>query len=165
MKLRTACLSALGVFIFSGTLLQLVRIDGVMPNLVLVLSVIFAVLYSLRSALAFAVVSGILQDLFLGRMLSVYVVIYVIVVLVSARSVEVVFKGNYLTPVLLIVTGTLIFHVLFFLVMFFFQAQIPLSILYRRIGIELIYNVLIGQVLYSLFYRRVHGYKLGDRHA
>ena len=83
MKVRTVMLIAFANFILSSTLLQLLRINDALPNFCIILSIVMACLSTPKNAYIFAVVSGVFQDLFLGRMLSVNLLIYVGIVVIT----------------------------------------------------------------------------------
>lgn len=165
MKVRTIFLIAFINFILSSTLLQLFRINDALPNFCIILSIVMACLSTPKNAYIFAILSGVFQDLFLGRMLSVNLIIYVFIVVITLYLIEIMFKGNFMTPLFLMVLGTLIYHVSFYLLMFFFQSTIPLSLMFSKIVTEILYNSLLGYLIYAITFKKVHGYKLGDFNA
>ena len=165
MKYRTIIFIAITNFILSSTILQLFRINDAIPNFCIILSIVFVALYSGKHGLIFATISGALQDIFLGRMLGVNLMIYLLIVVFSIFLIEIMFKGNFLTPIFLIAISTGFYHFAFYLVMFFVQSMIPLSTMITKIITEVIYNSAIGFILYAFVFKKVHGYKLGDYNA
>lgn len=165
MKTRYVILLVIVNFIFSSTLLQVFRINGAIPNLAIVISVVLASLSTKRNALTFALLSGAIQDVFLGRLLGVNFLIYGVIVLLTVVLIEVMFKGNFLTPLFLVGLGTVIYHIIFYFIMFFFQSTIPFEMLYMKISTEVMLNSLIGFLIYARVFKSVHGYKLGDFNA
>ncbi|OJV64497.1 MAG: rod shape-determining protein MreD [Clostridiales bacterium 38-18] len=165
MKYRYIILLALVNFILSSTLFQLFRINGAMPNFTIVIAIILAALSTSQNAYIFAFISGAMQDIFLGRMLGVNFMIYGLIVYLVLYLVEVLFKGNFMTPLFLMAIGTIIYHFVFYLIMFFIQSTIPFSLMYLKIATEIAMNVLIGYFIYAWVFKRVHGYKLGDFNA
>lgn len=165
MKYRYVFLLAFANFILSSTILQLFRINDAIPNFCIILSIVFLALYSEKHAYYFAATSGLLQDVFLGRMLGTNLMIYIILVYLATTLIRVLFKGNYLTPVFLIALNTSLYHLLFYLVMFFFQATVPFHLIAGKIFTEIIYNSVLGLLIYSIVFKRTNGYKLGDFNA
>jgi len=165
MKYRYIVLIALLNFIFASTLLQLFRINDALPNFCIILSIVLASLSTDRHAYLFAAVSGLLQDFFLGRMLGVNLMLYLLIVFFTLYLIEIMFKGNFLTPIFLILFGTLFYHFSFYIIMFFVQSTIPLSMMIVKIMTELIYNIILGYWVYAFVFKQVHGYKLGDFNA
>lgn len=165
MKIKSVLLLSLINFILSTTLLQVLRINGAMPNFCIIISIILLVHFDLKSAFIFAAINAILQDVFLGRILGVQVFAYLAVVLFCSYIVVQLFKGNYLTPILLFTSGTLVYHGVLFVFYFFLQMTLPLSIIGPKIAIEVGYNTIIGFMIYAFIFKRINGYKLGDYNA
>lgn len=165
MKYRTIVILAIVNFILSSTLLQLVRINDAIPNFCIIISIVLVSLFSWKHALVFASISGALQDIFLGRMLGVNLMIYLLLVIMAMYVIEILFKGNFLTPIFLVAIATLSYHFMFYIVMFFVQSTIPISTMLTKIMTEVIYNSLIGFVMYAFVFKKVNGYKLGDYNA
>ena len=69
MKMRYVFVMVFINFILMSTIFQQFRINGVMPNFIIIFSIIFAVLYSEQHGYVFAIISGLLQDTFLGKVL------------------------------------------------------------------------------------------------
>lgn len=165
MKIKTLVFLGVLNFILSSTILQLVRINGAMPNLCIIFSILILVHYDARSAFVFAGTNAVLQDIFLGRMLGVQLIAYFAIIFYAVYIVEMLFKGNYLTPIFLVSTGTVLYHMVQFVIYFFFQMSIPLSIVGPRIITEIVYNCVLGFILYAFIFKRINGYKLGDYNA
>lgn len=145
--------------------MQIFRINDALPNFGVILSIILAALSTKRNAAVFAFIYGALQDVFLGRLLGANFLIYGVLVYMTLLIIEVMFKGNFMTPIFLVGIGTLIYHILFYFIMFFFQSTIPFGLLWGKILTEMAMNTVLGYFIYALVFKRVHGYKLGDFNA
>ncbi|HAS73321.1 MAG TPA: rod shape-determining protein MreD, partial [Clostridiales bacterium UBA8960] len=161
MKTRYVVLLVFINFILSSTLFQIFRINGALPNFSIIITVVLASLSSKRNAFTFALLSGAIQDVFLGRMLGINFLIYGLIVYISIILIEVMFKGNFLTPIFLIGLSTIFYHFIFYIIMFFVQSTIPLNLMYVKIISEVVMNSVLGTLIYSRVFGRVHGYKLG----
>lgn len=165
MKYRYIILIAIVNFILSSTIFQLFRINDALPNFCIILSIILASLGNSRQAYLFALLSGLMQDVFLGRMIGVNFMIYGLIVLITVNLIEIMFKGNFITPVFLISVGTIFYHFVFYVIMFFVQSTIPFELMAIKIATEVLYNGILGYLIYSKAFKKVHGYKLGDFNA
>lgn len=165
MKYRYVVLLGLLTFILSSTILQIFRINDALPNLCIILSIILTVLYSKEHGYIFAVTVGALSDVFLGKVLSANLLIYVLIIFMISRMSNVMFKGNFLTPIFLTVLSTFVYHISFYILMFFMQSTIPLELLLVKIVTEVIYNSVLCLLIYSKVFKRINGYKLGDFNA
>lgn len=165
MKTRFVILIAFVNFILSGTIFQLLRINGTLFNSCIIISVVLAALSTKEHAITFALISGALQDVFLGRILGVNFILYALIVYITIRLVDIMFKGNFITPIFLVILSTFFYHIGFYIIMFFLQSTIPLALLYSKIMTEVLINSVLGFIIYARIFKNVHGYKLGDFNA
>ncbi|MBM7560759.1 rod shape-determining protein MreD [Fusibacter tunisiensis] len=165
MKYRSVVLLGILNFILSSSLLQIVRINDAMANLCIIFSIVIMALVSEKHAYVYVLVYGFLQDVFLGRMIGANVFTYLIIVFVAARLIHVLFVGNYVTPIFLVILSTVMYHFVFYLITFFFQATVPLEMLYVKIITEVVLNSLIALFVYAFAFKKINGYKLGDYNA
>ncbi|MBF4694867.1 rod shape-determining protein MreD [Fusibacter ferrireducens] len=165
MKYRYVVLIGLINFILMSTIFQIFRINDALPNLCIILSIVFVALFSDKHAYIYALTCGALQDVFLGKILGINLLLYVLIVYVVIRLERVMFKGNFLTPFFLIAFATVLYHILFYIMMFFLQSTIPLSLLIVKIVTEIVYNSVLGLFFYSVIFKKLNGYKLGDFNA
>lgn len=165
MKYRTVILLSILNFILSSSIFQVLRINDAIPNFCIILSIVILALVSNRHAYIFAGLSGLFQDIFLGRMIGTNFLVYMLIVYISGRLLSELFIGNFATPVFVVSVATILYHVFFYLIMFFFQATVPFAMLYEKILTEIVYNSLLGLVIYAIAFKRLNGYKLGDYNA
>ena len=165
MKIRYTVLLAIVTFIFSSTIFPSFRINDALPNLCIILSIVFLVLFSESHAYTFVIVYGGLQDVFLSRVMGIHLIAYLIVVYFLSKWIDVLFKGNFLTPAFLMLVSTWLYHLVYYLIAFFMQIALPLNILLERVLTESIMNVVLGILLYAIVFKKVNGYKLGDYNA
>lgn len=165
MKYRYIVLIGFVNFILMSTVFQIFRINDALPNLCIILSIPLIALLSDKHAYVYAITYGAFQDVFLGKILGINLILYVLIVYLITRLEKIMFKGNFLTPVFLIALSTFIYHLGFYIFMFFLQSTIPLGLMYTKILTEMIYNSIIGLILYAIIFKRLNGYKLGDFNA
>ncbi len=165
MKLRLVALLALVLFILSSTVFQSFRILETLPNFCIIMSIVYLALYSERHAYTFVAVFGLLQDVFLGRIFGMNLIAYLLMLYAISKIIGVLFKANYMTPLFLLILSTGIYHIVFYVIAFFFQITIPIQILIGRVAVEIILNTLIGTFIYARVFKAINGYRLGDYHA
>jgi len=111
--------------------------------------------FGFREALIFAFVAALLNDLFYTMALGPNVLILPAITLFIAMFDEVFSKVNYLGPFVLTALGTIMYHVIYFVFMYFLRTSIDVKVVFTHIlPLELIYNVAICVVLYSLTRKR-----------
>lgn len=160
MKYRYVVMFSLILFILQTTVFQYVDIQGVTPNLLLIMTVVLVLLYDNPTGIVFAIVSGIIQDTMLSKVLSINLMIYALIAMAIGLMEEKIFKDNFITPIVLIALSTVFYNAIFFVFMYLIKSPIHYSGLLMRISIELVENVVIGMFIYKWAFKKVVGYSL-----
>ncbi len=161
--MKSIYLIAIGlvIVILQTTVMQLFRIAGIVPNLMLIWLIIAAVIFDRMTSFKAALIGGLLVDILIGKGIAVHIAIYIPIVLVIASLEEKIFKDNYITPVILIVLSTLYYHAFFLLVHYFSTGDFVLfGRLFSVIIPELLYNLCIGVICYVCAFRISAGYQM-----
>jgi rod shape-determining protein MreD len=137
-------------FLLQTTLLQHIRVLGAIPNLALVLVVIFSIRYERPIAICAAVAGGVLQDFFFSPAFGIYMLIYLtIAVSVSAISGN-FFEESGVTPIVMIVFSTVCQYVMMIVIYYFAGMQFDLlAIILRMIIPELALNIAFCWIAYK----------------
>lgn len=160
MKYRYVTLLGIILFILQTTVLQGFRVYGVIPNFPLIITVVFVLLYGYPTGLLFGAVSGILQDSFMSKVLSINLIIYSLIAIVIGMMEEKIFKDNFLTPIILVSVSTVFYNLIVYIFMYLIKSPIHYSGLLPKVTIEIIENAIIGFFIYRWSFKRVFGYDL-----
>lgn len=154
MKYGIAALTMFSGFILQTTILQHFRIFGVIPNLALVLVVVFSVRLKMPMGIFAAAAGGLLQDFFFSPAFGMHTLIY----LTAAFSVSAI-SGNFFedsgaTPIVMIVLATSIQYFMMTVIYYFAGMQFDLwAIILRMILPELLVNSIFCWALHKTFGR------------
>lgn len=90
---------------FLSSILQLTIIPrlflfGAVPNLVLVLIILWSVLFGFRRIFWLALFSGFILDLFSGSHFGIFIIVFLLVAFLSDLATEYIFSNNYFFSVL-----------------------------------------------------------------
>lgn len=161
MKDRYLLLIALLIIIFETTLLQIFRIVGIVPNIMLIWIVIASVLFDRWTSVKAAILAGVLQDLLIGKGLAINLSIYLVVAIFISMLEEKIFKDNYVTPVVLITSATVFYHLFMTVIHYFSTGDFVLGSMIIGILIpEIIYNLAVGVITYVRAFRIHMGYQM-----
>lgn len=156
MKDRYILLIALAIVILQTTLLQIISICGIIPNLMLIYIVVVATLLERGVVIKTAIYSGVLFDIVTSKALALHLSIYLVVVLVITLIEDKIFKENYVTPVVLLVAATVFSYVFMGVFHYFSMGRFLLfSRVFTHLLPEILYNVAIGLPLYIVMVRNV----------
>ncbi len=152
-------------FVLSTTFFQLFRISGVVFNAGIILVVCTAALWGIKESLISTLTYAVLVDLFASRMLGINFLIYLLLIFVIYKFSEEFYTNSFLLPVILLIGSTVIFHTVYAFFMLVFRALIPMSDLFPRILMELLYNSAVGFMCYYLVFYLKKGFALGREHV
>ncbi len=127
---------------------------GVKPDLVLVIIIVISILEGPKTGLLMGILGGMLQDIFLGEIISVNVIIKAPMAFLLGFLEEHLYKDNYfLAPVI-----TFVASILHYLLMIVLSEELIFNIDYWAsfktvILPSSLYNAVLGAVLYFMLYK------------
>ncbi len=149
-----------GNFILQSTIFQYFRIFGVLANSALILVVIISLLCGRKKGVAAGFLAGILQDLFFSRAIGIHILIYISIAYLIGGLENKIFKDNIVAPLILVTVSTLGYHLFYYVIMFFLSHEIDILFILRNVfSIEVIYNVVLGVLVYKKLYKYIYSYR------
>lgn len=156
MKIRIAAIIFSVALIVQGTLLNLISIGGVTPNLILCLVIVFTFLYENNYGIYFGLVFGFISDFCYSDVFGVASLGYLIVVLFIIKIRPIFNKENLLSVFIYGISGTIIYNGFYWCLIKLFDMGIdftgfmkiqPLYIIYNLFFLIIIYYTLINKVI------------------
>ncbi|TCO79984.1 rod shape-determining protein MreD [Marinisporobacter balticus] len=147
-------------FLMQSTLLQHFRILEILPNTSLIIVIVFAILSGKKRGAAIGFFTGMVQDILLGNMLGANTLIYMIIGYNIGIFEKNIYKDNYLTPVFFTIIATIIYHLMYYVIMYMTHNTINIFLLFRKIiFLEVIYNAIVSIFVYrAIFNISKHSY-------
>ncbi len=136
--------------ILQTTILPLLKIEGVMPDLILVLVVFTALFSSAFTGGAVGFTAGLLQDLLIGRYVGLCAYSGLLVGWLVGELESRFYKENPLVPVILVLMATLVSELVYYLGRGL-CGSFPFSFSYagRNMLLEAVYNMVLSVILYK----------------
>lgn len=132
-------------------------ISGVIPDLVLILVVFFALFNGPVQGAIYGYLCGLLEDLFLGRLIGVNALSKALTAYIIGRLQGNVFKENLLVGVLGVLLATFINS--FFVLVLSFAALdgFPLDFdIFKITAFQIVYNLFLAVPVYVWYYNAAH---------
>lgn len=148
--------------IIEATFFSSLKFFGATPNLILVIVICLSFFVDNKTALIYAGVAGLIEDIFIGRMIGSNLLVLVIVVYLVKTYSSRVIRENIITPLIIVFTSSLTYYILMAGILFVVGKSYLLNIDFLQITIfGSIYNLLLAIVIYPISYLVYHKYK-GD---
>ena len=138
-------------FIINSTLFEAINLNGVRPDLFIVIIVTVAILRNGSEGALFGFFLGLMQDIFFGNILGFFALIYAVTGYLCGKPFKYIYRENYLVPMILVFVATIFFEVAtFFCVVHSLKMFFPALI--KIILPKCVYNVCVILFVYPLLY-------------
>ena len=139
-------------FLLQSTVMDLISIGSVTPNLMLVLCVSMGLMRGRKSGLWTGFLSGLLVDLFFGSIFGFYALIYMYIGYLSGYAHRIYYDDDVKVPMFLTAGADLLYNLAVYGLQFLLRGRLGLrTYLYRIIIPEMFYTVFITLIVYRLF--------------
>lgn len=165
MKIRITAILFMIAFLIQGSLLNLLSVSGVTPNLLLCLVITLTLLYDNEHAVYLGGAFGILSDMFYSDVLGVASIGLLLTGLLTVKARQLLNRENILSILILSALGTVLYNFLYWGIVSFFRDQFglldflyiqPLYMVSNMVTMILLYLFLINK---AIRHRRDRYYK------
>ena len=153
MKSKLVCfLTIIVCFLMQCTVLNLISIGSVTPNLLVVLCVSMGLMRGRKSGLWVGFFSGLLIDLFFGSVFGFYALIYMYIGYLSGYAHRIYYDDDVKVPMALAASADVLYNFAVYGLQFLLRGRLGIgTYLYRIIIPEMFYTVFITLIVYRLF--------------
>ena len=161
MKKRYLLILSLFVFLVQITLVQQIRVVGIVPNLILIMIVMSVLIFDDKEGIYLAVTFGMLQDILVSKALGISILIYLIIAILLYSVKDFLLNDYKLSAVLGILFSTIFYHLMFNLICILLRDTTRTILFMIEITLlETIYNTLIMFVVYGFVFKHIKGYEI-----
>lgn len=141
-------------FFIQSAVFPAIAIGSIKPNLLLVLTVSFALMRGRGEGMFVGFFCGILTDLFYGSLLGVHALIYVLIGYINGHCYRIFYDDDIKMPVVLSIASDFSYGIVIYLFQFLLRGRISFPFYLGRIIIpEIIYTALLTLVIYRILFK------------
>ncbi len=141
-------------FLFQSTLFHYMELAGVVPNLLLIVTMSFGLMRGRKEGLLVGFFSGLLVDIFFGSVLGPFSFIYMTLGYTNGFFHRIYYVEDVLLPMFMITVNDFVFNIMVYFVYFMLKNKLQFSdYLYEIILPEMIYTILITLFFYKILVR------------
>ncbi len=138
-------------FLLQCTVLQAIAVASISPNLLLVITVSFALMRGKREGMFVGFLGGILTDIFFSSGLGFYTLLYTYVGFVNGFCCRIFYDDDIKMPILLVCGSDLALNILVYVFRFLLRGRTDFFFYLGRIIIpEVIYTAILTMLCYRL---------------
>lgn len=139
-------------FILQSTVFQHIALFGVVPNTALIIIVSLALLKGRKVGGIVGLIIGLLQDVFFSVTIGANAFVYFFIGYYVGKAEQKVYKDSLVIPTIFIAISTVVYYLLYYMVMYFLSEKISFVYVFKNIGIvEIVYNSVLVIPIYKWF--------------
>lgn len=141
-------------FLLQSTIFHYIELAGVVPNLLLIVTMSFGLMRGRREGMLVGFFSGLLIDIFFGTVLGPFALIYMTLGYANGFFHRIYYVEDVLLPMLMIMLNDFIFNVIIYVVYFLLRNRLNfVDYLVTLILPEMIYTILVTLFFYKILVR------------
>lgn len=140
-------------FLLQCTVLHVISIGFITPNLLLILCVSMGLMRGRKSGMWTGFFSGLLIDLFYGSVFGFYALIYMYAGFLSGYACRIFYDNDVKVPMVMVGIADIGYNMAVYALQFLLRGRMALTTYLLRIIIpEVIYTVFLTMIIYRVFY-------------
>ena len=140
-------------FMIQSTVLHLISIGSITPNLLLILCVSMGLMRGRKVGLWTGFFSGLLIDLFYGSVFGFYALIYMYIGFLSGYAHRICYDDDVKVPIFLAGAGDILYGLAVYALQFLLRGRLGLGTYLTRIILpETFYTIILTLIVYRVFY-------------
>lgn len=141
-------------FLLQSTVFHFLELAGVVPNLLLIVTMSFGLMRGRREGLLVGFFSGLLIDIFFGSVLGPYAFIYMTLGYGNGFFHRIYYVEDVLLPMTMITLNDFIYNVVVYIVFFLMRNRLDFPTYFVDVVLpEMIYTILITLFFYKILVR------------
>lgn len=138
-------------FLCQSSIFHFLELSGVVPNLLLVVTMSFGLMRGRREGLLVGFFSGLLIDIFFGNYLGPFAFIYMTMGYINGFFHRIYYVEDVLLPMLMITLNEFIFNVVVYIVYFLLRNRLDFGIYLTSVVFpEMMYTILVTLFFYKI---------------
>lgn len=154
LKIKRVFITILLVFIsflLQGTLLQNIRLAGVIPNILLLIVVFISFLNGLYFGIFTGLFVGVLLDFMYGSLIGINMLAYLLIGYLVGMYSRLYRRGNYIIPIVMIIISEGIYGVITYVTDYLLRGRLNIAYYFGKVMVpECVYTIVMGILIYGL---------------
>ena len=141
-------------FLLQSTLFHYLELAGVVPNLLLIVTMSFGLMRGRREGMLVGFFSGLLIDVFFGSVLGPYAFIYMTLGYGNGFFHRIYYVEDVLLPMIMITVNDFLYNTIIYAVFFMLRNKLDFKVYIKDIILpEILYTIIITLFLYKILVR------------
>ncbi len=139
------------VYLIQSTMIRILPMGGVAPNLLIILTSCFGFMRGKNDGMFVGFLSGIIIDVLFGNLIGFYALIYMIIGYLNGFFASIFYPEDIKLPVALITSSELVYCFLVYVFRFLIQGKIRFGYYFLHIILpEIVYTIFVTIIIYKI---------------
>jgi rod shape-determining protein MreD len=138
-------------FCLQTTVFSWLSFGGIIPNIMVILTVTYAIMKGDRVGIIVGFFCGLLSDVFFGTFIGLTAIFYMFIGFCNGKFHQVFYEDDVKLPLVLIFTSDLLYGLSYYVIMFLLRSRFDFSFYFLKIILpEVIYTIAITLIYYPM---------------
>lgn len=138
-------------FVLQTTVFSWLSFSGIIPNIMLILTVTYAIMKGDSVGIIIGFFCGLLADVFFGTFIGLNAIFYMFIGFFNGKFHQVFYEDDVKLPLVLIFTSDLLYGLSYYVIMFLLRSRFDFSFYFLKIILpEVIYTIAITLIYYPI---------------
>lgn len=138
-------------YLIESTMLSILPIGGVAPNLLIILTSCFGFMRGKNDGMFIGFISGLVIDVLFGRVIGFYALIYMVIGYLNGFFASIFYPEDIKLPMVLITSSELIYCFLVYVFLFLVQGKLNFGYYFLHVILpEIVYTIFVTIIIYKV---------------
>lgn len=147
----TILLLILIAYLLQSTMIRILPMGGVAPNLLIILTSCFGFMRGKKEGMVIGFVSGLIMDVLFGNIIGFYALVYMIIGYLNGFFASIFYPEDIKLPMVLITSSELLYCFVVYFFRFLIQGKIRFGYYFMHIILpEIVYTIFVTIIIYKI---------------
>ncbi|MBO4267202.1 MAG: rod shape-determining protein MreD [Lachnospiraceae bacterium] len=147
----TMLLLILIAYLLQSTMIRILPMGGVAPNLLIILTSCFGFMRGKKEGLFIGFVSGLIMDVLFGNIIGFYALVYMIIGYLNGFFSSIFYPEDIKLPMVLITSSELVYCFIVYFFRFLIQGKLRFGYYFLHIILpEIVYTIFVTIIIYKI---------------
>lgn len=138
-------------YLIQSTMIRILPIGGVAPNLLIILTSCFGFMRGKKDGMFVGFISGLVMDILFGDLIGFYALVYMIIGYLNGFFASIFYPEDIKLPVALITSSELIYCFVVYIFLFLIQGKLRFGYYFLHIILpEIVYTIFVTIIIYKV---------------
>ena len=140
-------------FLLQTTIFKQFALAGIVPNLLLIITVTYGFLRGRKVGIAVGITCGLLVDFMYADLIGIYAVIFMLIGYANGLFGKIFNRSDRVVPIVLIGFSQFGYFILYYIINFLLRGKLNIFFYFTTIALpEIVYTTIISILVYRIFY-------------